>query len=199
MTSLTQFVSPFDSSTLTTTRTACKIKTQIKTLAEVRQEAVQQALAALKNRPKPSLPMPSKRSSVFNRSPERGDENDSGNCSSTHLSAKFRCSIRSFILTIAFFRFYLRRVQSRRSSNSRPRCRLQSSPRPHRVNSRTNETAIVVTKSRRVEERVRSSAECAEWTASIRHFQCWFTASAWEKSCAIRIWLCNGYERPEFG
>lgn len=45
---------------------------------EVRQEAVQQALAALKNRPKPSLPMPSKRSSVFNRSPERGDEHDSG-------------------------------------------------------------------------------------------------------------------------
>jgi hypothetical protein len=44
---------------------------------EVRQEAVQQALAALKNRPKPSLPMPSKRSSVFNRSPERGDEHDS--------------------------------------------------------------------------------------------------------------------------
>jgi hypothetical protein len=41
---------------------------------EVRQEAVQQALAALKNRPKPSLPMPSKRSSVFNRSPERGDD-----------------------------------------------------------------------------------------------------------------------------
>jgi hypothetical protein len=38
---------------------------------------VQQALAALKNRPKPSLPMPSKRSSVFNRSPER-DNDDSG-------------------------------------------------------------------------------------------------------------------------
>lgn len=38
---------------------------------EVRQEAVQQALAALKNRPKPSLPMPSKRSSVLNRSPDR--------------------------------------------------------------------------------------------------------------------------------
>lgn len=50
-----------------------------KKLTEVRQEAVQQALAALKNRPKPSLPMPSKRSSVFNRSPERGDDNDSGN------------------------------------------------------------------------------------------------------------------------
>ncbi|XP_055903593.1 disco-interacting protein 2 isoform X10 [Eupeodes corollae] len=39
--------------------------------SEVRQEAVQQALAALKNRPKPSLPMPSKRSSVLNRSPDR--------------------------------------------------------------------------------------------------------------------------------
>jgi hypothetical protein len=49
-----------------------------KTITEVRQEAVQQALAALKNRPKPSLPMPSKRSSVFNRSPERGDDH-SGN------------------------------------------------------------------------------------------------------------------------
>lgn len=47
-------------------------------LKEVRQEAVQQALAALKNRPKPSLPMPSKRSSVFNRSPER-ENDDSGN------------------------------------------------------------------------------------------------------------------------
>lgn len=44
---------------------------------EVRQEAVQQALAALKNRPKPSLPMPSKRSSVLNRSPDR-DRDDSG-------------------------------------------------------------------------------------------------------------------------
>ncbi|XP_035894244.1 disco-interacting protein 2 isoform X8 [Anopheles stephensi] len=45
---------------------------------EVRQEAVQQALAALKNRPKPSLPMPSKRSSVLNRSPERDhDDSDS--------------------------------------------------------------------------------------------------------------------------
>lgn len=53
-------------------------------LTEVRQEAVQQALAALKNRPKPSLPMPSKRSSVFNRSPERGDEHDSGNCLSLY-------------------------------------------------------------------------------------------------------------------
>uniref|UniRef100_A0A182Q5X3 DMAP1-binding domain-containing protein n=1 Tax=Anopheles farauti TaxID=69004 RepID=A0A182Q5X3_9DIPT len=46
--------------------------------AKVRQEAVQQALAALKNRPKPSLPMPSKRSSVLNRSPERDrDDSDS--------------------------------------------------------------------------------------------------------------------------
>ncbi|XP_049538770.1 disco-interacting protein 2 isoform X3 [Anopheles darlingi] len=46
--------------------------------SEVRQEAVQQALAALKNRPKPSLPMPSKRSSVLNRSPERDhDDSDS--------------------------------------------------------------------------------------------------------------------------
>lgn len=44
---------------------------------EVRQEAVQQALAALKNRPKPSLPMPSKRSSVLNRSPDR-DRDDTG-------------------------------------------------------------------------------------------------------------------------
>lgn len=44
--------------------------------AEVRQEAVQQALAALKNRPKPSLPMPSKRSSVLNRSPDRVDDDD---------------------------------------------------------------------------------------------------------------------------
>ncbi|XP_049292773.1 disco-interacting protein 2 isoform X2 [Anopheles funestus] len=45
---------------------------------KVRQEAVQQALAALKNRPKPSLPMPSKRSSVLNRSPERDhDDSDS--------------------------------------------------------------------------------------------------------------------------
>ncbi|XP_063240398.1 disco-interacting protein 2 isoform X7 [Bacillus rossius redtenbacheri] len=38
---------------------------------EVRQEAVQQALAAMQNRPKPSLPMPSKRTSVMARSPDR--------------------------------------------------------------------------------------------------------------------------------
>lgn len=44
---------------------------------EVRQEAVQQALAALKNRPKPSMPMPSKRSSVLNRSPDR-NRDDTG-------------------------------------------------------------------------------------------------------------------------
>ncbi|EDX07006.1 GD25718 [Drosophila simulans] len=45
--------------------------------SEVRQEAVQQALAALKGRPKPSLPMPSKRTSVLNRSPGCNDELDS--------------------------------------------------------------------------------------------------------------------------
>ncbi|XP_034255252.1 disco-interacting protein 2 isoform X3 [Thrips palmi] len=39
--------------------------------AEVRQEAVQQALAAMQNRPKPSLPMPSKRTSVMAKSPDR--------------------------------------------------------------------------------------------------------------------------------
>ncbi|XP_050312382.1 disco-interacting protein 2 [Anthonomus grandis grandis] len=40
--------------------------------SEVRQEAVQQALAqALQNRHKPSMPMPSKRTSVMARSPER--------------------------------------------------------------------------------------------------------------------------------
>lgn len=42
---------------------------------------MQQALAALKNRPKPSLPMPSKRSSVLNRSPDR-DRDDTGNVNS---------------------------------------------------------------------------------------------------------------------
>lgn len=46
-------------------------------IVEVRTEAVQQALAALKSRPKPSLPMPSKRSSVLNRSPGCNDELDS--------------------------------------------------------------------------------------------------------------------------
>lgn len=52
--------------------------------SEVRQEAVQQALAALKNRPKPSLPMPSKRSSsVFNRSPDR-DRDDTGTNALSH-------------------------------------------------------------------------------------------------------------------
>ncbi|XP_071446233.1 disco-interacting protein 2 homolog C [Hetaerina americana] len=39
--------------------------------SEVRQEAVQQALAAMQGRPKPSLPMPSKRTSVMARSPDR--------------------------------------------------------------------------------------------------------------------------------
>ncbi|XP_076681199.1 disco-interacting protein 2 isoform X3 [Andrena cerasifolii] len=49
--------------------------------SEVRQEAVQQALAAMQGRPKPSLPMPSKRTSVMARSPER-DRRDSGESSS---------------------------------------------------------------------------------------------------------------------
>ncbi|XP_026477110.1 disco-interacting protein 2 isoform X2 [Ctenocephalides felis] len=44
--------------------------------SEVRQEAVQQALAAMQGRPKPSLPMPSKRTSVMQRSPDR-DRHDS--------------------------------------------------------------------------------------------------------------------------
>ncbi|CAG9855712.1 unnamed protein product [Phyllotreta striolata] len=45
--------------------------------SEVRQEAVQQALAqALQNRHKPSMPMPSKRTSVMARSPDR-DKHDS--------------------------------------------------------------------------------------------------------------------------
>lgn len=35
---------------------------------------MQQALAALKTRPKTNLPMPSKRSSVLNRSPERNND-----------------------------------------------------------------------------------------------------------------------------
>ncbi|XP_076623138.1 disco-interacting protein 2 isoform X13 [Colletes latitarsis] len=49
--------------------------------SEVRQEAVQQALAAMQGRPKPSLPMPSKRTSVMARSPDR-DRRDSGESSS---------------------------------------------------------------------------------------------------------------------
>lgn len=48
---------------------------------EVRQEAVQQALAAMQGRPKPSLPMPSKRTSVMARSPDR-ERHDSGESSS---------------------------------------------------------------------------------------------------------------------
>jgi len=43
----------------------------ISIILEVRQEAVQQALAAMQSRPKPSLPMPSKRTSVMARSPDR--------------------------------------------------------------------------------------------------------------------------------
>lgn len=46
--------------------------------SEVRQEAVQQALAALKNRPKESILMPSKRSSIFKISSQRCEDNDSG-------------------------------------------------------------------------------------------------------------------------
>ncbi|XP_011495834.1 PREDICTED: disco-interacting protein 2 homolog A [Ceratosolen solmsi marchali] len=46
--------------------------------SEVRQEAVQQALAAMQSRPKPSLPMPSKRTSVMARSPERSERTNSG-------------------------------------------------------------------------------------------------------------------------
>lgn len=44
---------------------------------EVRQEAVQQALAAMQTRPKPSLPMPSKRTSVMGRASEQTQQ-DSG-------------------------------------------------------------------------------------------------------------------------
>lgn len=51
---------------------------------EVRQEAVQQALAAMQNRPKPSLPMPSKRTSVMARSPDR-EHQDSGKIIHLHL------------------------------------------------------------------------------------------------------------------
>lgn len=47
--------------------------------AEVRQEAVQQALAAMQTRPKPSLPMPSKRTSVMARSPERPEHRPTAN------------------------------------------------------------------------------------------------------------------------
>ncbi|XP_069689740.1 disco-interacting protein 2 isoform X15 [Periplaneta americana] len=48
--------------------------------SEVRQEAVQQALAAMQNRPKPSLPMPSKRTSVMAKSPDR-ERHDSASSS----------------------------------------------------------------------------------------------------------------------
>nr|XP_024219685.1 disco-interacting protein 2 [Halyomorpha halys] len=48
--------------------------------SEVRQEAVQQALAAMQSRPKPSLPMPSKRTSVMAKSPDR-ERRDSGSSS----------------------------------------------------------------------------------------------------------------------
>ncbi|CAL8101663.1 unnamed protein product [Orchesella dallaii] len=48
--------------------------------SEVRQEAVQQALAAMQSRPKPSLPMPSKRTSVMGRAPDH-TQHDSGDSS----------------------------------------------------------------------------------------------------------------------
>ncbi|KAJ8974242.1 hypothetical protein NQ317_006324 [Molorchus minor] len=55
----------------------CDVFTQFSGVLEVRQEAVQQALAqAMQNRHKPSMPMPSKRTSVMARSPER-DRHDS--------------------------------------------------------------------------------------------------------------------------
>ncbi|VVC43167.1 Hypothetical protein CINCED_3A020778 [Cinara cedri] len=50
---------------------------------EVRQEAVQQALAAMQSRPKPSLPMPSKRTSVMARSPDRSTAARNGTDSSS--------------------------------------------------------------------------------------------------------------------
>ncbi|KAI5730349.1 hypothetical protein M8J76_012666 [Diaphorina citri] len=52
--------------------------------SEVRQEAVQQALAAMQNRPKPSLPMPSKRTSVLDREPH-----DSGKLLSRSLKVAY--------------------------------------------------------------------------------------------------------------
>jgi len=65
---------------------ACGGKTNVRCVfsAEVRQEAVQQALAAYQNRPKPSLPMPSKRTSVMAKSPDR-ERHDSG----AHLNPNF--------------------------------------------------------------------------------------------------------------
>lgn len=61
-------------------------------LSEVRQEAVQQALAAMQNRPKPSLPMPSKRTSVMAKSPDR-ERHDSGK----------RFAVSSFFFVSSYF------------------------------------------------------------------------------------------------
>ncbi|XP_075229172.1 disco-interacting protein 2 isoform X3 [Lycorma delicatula] len=55
-------------------------RTETRYHSEVRQEAVQQALAAMQNRPKPSLPMPSKRTSVMAKSPDR-ERHDSASSS----------------------------------------------------------------------------------------------------------------------
>ncbi|XP_014227393.1 disco-interacting protein 2 homolog A isoform X1 [Trichogramma pretiosum] len=56
--------------------------------SEVRQEAVQQALAAMQSRPKPSLPMPSKRTSVMARSPERNQQQNQQQQQQTNQSKR---------------------------------------------------------------------------------------------------------------
>nr|CAD7439016.1 unnamed protein product [Timema bartmani] len=53
--------------------------------SEVRQEAVQQALAAMQSRPKPSLPMPSKRTSVMAKSPDREPHDSDIQCDVTSV------------------------------------------------------------------------------------------------------------------
>jgi hypothetical protein len=60
--------------------------------SEVRQEAVQQALAAMSSRPKPSLPMPSKRTSVMARTPD-AETRDSDSASSDEDSIPAEGSI----------------------------------------------------------------------------------------------------------
>ena len=55
--------------------------------SEVRQEAVQQVLAAMQNRPKPSLPMPSKRTSVMAKSPDRENQDSDSSSDEDSVSA----------------------------------------------------------------------------------------------------------------
>lgn len=76
-------------------------------ILEVRQEAVQQALAAMQSRPKPSLPMPSKRTSVMAKSPDRSATTRNETGEQIYLLLYY--IIITFIITVDILYYIIRR------------------------------------------------------------------------------------------